>query len=165
MGPTSKGTLIAVHNNAPPAGEKTVVILGAGPAGLSTGYALARAGWNVQIYDAAPQVGGLARTIEWNGFLFDIGGHRWFTKKDELNAFLVEVVGDELHWVERTSRIFFDGKYLDYPLRAANVLARIGPATSVRAIGDFVVSQAARATDPTPIVSMEDAYVALVTNE
>jgi protoporphyrinogen oxidase len=138
----------------------TVVILGAGPAGLATGFALTRAGWSVQVFELAPVVGGLARTIVHNGFRFDIGGHRWFTKKDELNHFLVDLLGDELLWVNRTSRIFFDGKYVEYPLRARNVLPAIGPVTGARAIGDFVVSKANQRLNGKPVVSMEDAYVA-----
>ena len=138
----------------------TAVILGAGPAGLATGFALARAGWSVQVFEFDTIVGGLARTVERDGFRFDIGGHRWFTKKDALNAFLVDLLGDELILVDRVSRIFFDGKYVDYPLRAGNVLTSIGPATSVRAIGDFVGSQALQHLKKKPVVSMEDAYVA-----
>lgn len=138
----------------------TAVILGAGPAGLAAGYALARSGWRVQVYEQASQVGGLSRTERSNGYRFDIGGHRWFTKKDELNFFLVDLLGDELVMVDRISRIYFDGKYVDYPLRIGNALARIGPATSVKAISDFLVSKASQTVSKKPIVSMEDAYVA-----
>jgi protoporphyrinogen oxidase len=136
------------------------VILGAGPAGLAAGYALARAGKTVRVYEQAPVVGGLARTVERDGFRFDIGGHRWFTKKDELNQFLVDLLDDELVLVDRISRIYLDGKYVDYPLRVGNVLGRIGPVTSARALGDFVVAQAAQRLSGKPIVSLEDAYVA-----
>ena len=140
-------------------GQK-VVILGAGPAGLSTGYALAQAGWQVEVYEQLPQVGGLARTVEHQGFRFDLGGHRWFTKKDELNAFLVDVLGDELIWVDRTSRIYFDGKFVQYPLKMGNVLGEIGPLTGARAVGDFVLAKAQQTLSQRPIRSMEDAYVA-----
>src|SRR5215207_1943019 len=95
----------------------TVIILGAGPAGLATGFALSRAGWLVKVFEQAPLVGGLARTIVKDDFRFDIGGHRWFTKKDELNHFLVNLLGDELVLVDRVSRVYFDGKYVEYPLR------------------------------------------------
>lgn len=141
-------------------GARQVIILGAGPAGLATGYALARAGWVVQVYEAAEQVGGLARTVECDGWRFDLGGHRWFTKQDELNAFLVDLLGPELIWVERTSRIFFDGKFVDYPLKMGNVLGQIGPVTGARAVGDFLVSKAQQGLKPRAPRSMEDAYVA-----
>lgn len=143
-----------------PRDNQKVVILGAGPAGLSAGYALAQAGWHVEVYEQLPQVGGLARTVEHRGFRFDLGGHRWFTKKDELNAFLIDLLGDELIWVDRISRIYFDGKFVQYPLKMGNVLGEIGPATGARAVGDFVFSKAQQTLQRRPIRSMEDAYVA-----
>ena len=113
-------------------GTKTAVVLGAGPAGLAAGFALSRAGWRVDVYEQAPGVGGLARTIERDGFRFDIGGHRWFTKKDELNHFLIELLGDELGMTDRISRIYFDGRFVEYPLKIGDALTRIGPATGAR---------------------------------
>jgi len=143
-----------------PRDRRKVVVLGAGPAGLSAGYALARAGWQVDVYEQLDQVGGLARTVEHQGFRFDLGGHRWFTKKDELNAFLVDLLGDELIWVDRISRIYFDGHFVDYPLKMGNVLGEIGPVTGARAVGDFVLAKAQQTLTHRPIRSMEDAYVA-----
>jgi protoporphyrinogen oxidase len=142
------------------AAQPTAIILGAGPAGLAAGFALTRAGWSVRVVEQASMVGGLARTVERDGFRFDIGGHRWFTKKDALNYFLIDLLGEELVMVDRISRIFFDGTYVDYPLRAGNVLSRIGPLTSARAIGDFVITKAAQQVSAKPVVSMEDAYIA-----
>lgn len=139
---------------------RTVVILGAGPAGLAAGFALSRAGWSVQVFEQAEVVGGLARTVARDGFRFDIGGHRWFTKQDELNRFLIDLLDDELVMVDRISRVYFDGKYVDYPLRVGNVVSKIGTVTSARAVGDFVVSQAAQRLTKKPVVTMEDAYVA-----
>ena len=105
----------------------TINIMGAGPAGLAAGYALSRAGCAVQVFEQDRQVGGLAKTLVRDGFRFDIGGHRWFTKKDELNHFLLEVLGDEAGLTERISRIYFDGKFVEYPLKVGNALTRIGP--------------------------------------
>jgi protoporphyrinogen oxidase len=138
----------------------TAIVLGAGPAGLAAGLALAHAGWKVRVFEQANTVGGLARTIERDGFRFDIGGHRWFTKKDELNLFLVNLLGDELCMVDRISRVYFDGKYVHYPLRIGNVLAHVGPTTGAKAVVDFMASQASRMLSGKPVVSMEDAYVA-----
>jgi protoporphyrinogen oxidase len=114
--------------------------------------------------EKAPFVGGLARTIrrqtDYGEFRFDIGGHRWFTKSDELNAIFREVVADELLWVNRVSRIYFDGKYVDYPLKISNALKAIGPLVSAKAMADFGRTQAMLRLRPQPIESMEDAYIA-----
>jgi protoporphyrinogen oxidase len=139
---------------------REVVIMGAGPAGLATGYALARAGLKVSVFEQASMVGGLARTLTRDGYRFDIGGHRWFTKKDELNHFLVDLMRDELIWVDRISRIYFGGKFVSYPLRTGEVVRSIGPVTGVRAASDFVRQQVTQRITKKPIVTMEDAYVA-----
>lgn len=141
-------------------GERTTVVLGAGPGGLAAGYWLARHGAPVTVLERATVVGGLARTVERDGFRFDIGGHRWFSKVDEVNDFYREVVGDESIWVRRRSRIYFDGKYVDYPLRVGNALAAIGPRLAARAVADHAQERLARWLRPRPIASMEDAYVA-----
>jgi protoporphyrinogen oxidase len=142
----------------PPTGA--VVIMGAGPAGLSAGYALTLAGCKVAVFEQDQQVGGLARTLVRDGFRFDIGGHRWFTKKPELNHFLIDLLGEELVVVDRVSRIYYDGRFVNYPLRAGEVLTSIGPSTSARAVADFAVSQAVQRLTNKPVVTMEDAYVA-----
>ena len=63
-----------------------MVVIGAGPAGLTAAYALAKAGVGVTVLEAGSTVGGLSRTVEYNGYLFDIGGHRFFTKMKEVEA-------------------------------------------------------------------------------
>jgi protoporphyrinogen oxidase len=135
------------------------VILGGGPAGLAAGLALVTAGWSVHVVEQAPTVGGLARTVERDGYRFDIGGHRWFTKKDELNQFLVDLLGDELILVNRTSRILFRGKSVDYPLRLGNALASVGPVAAMRAAGDLLQMVRSPVAMPRAGASMEDAYV------
>lgn len=146
------------ESNAP----KTIV-MGAGPAGLCSAYVLSKAGFPATVVEAAPFVGGLARTIkrqtDHGEFKFDIGGHRWFTKNDELNALFQEVVDDELLWVNRISRIYFDGKFVDYPLKLANALKAVGPVTAARAVFDYGLIQAKRKFNPAEVVSMEDAYI------
>lgn len=139
--------------------DRTTVVLGAGPGGLATGYWLAKHGVSVTVVERAPVVGGLARTVERAGFKFDLGGHRWFSKVDEVNDFYKEVIGDETIWVHRTSRIYFDGKYIDYPLRVGNALTAIGPVAATRALADYARVRIEQRLEPKPIVSMEDAYV------
>ena len=150
-------------NGRQPAAGPKVVIMGAGPGGLCSAYVLSKAGVPTLVLEKAPFVGGLARTIrrqtEHGEFKFDIGGHRWFTKNDELNDLFREVVADELLWVNRISRIYFDGRYVDYPLKISNALKAIGPVTSALAMGDYLRTRAQHRLRPAEIVSMEDAYV------
>jgi protoporphyrinogen oxidase len=141
------------------ADERTTVVLGAGPGGLATAYWLTKHGVPVTVLERAPVVGGLARTVERDGFKFDIGGHRWFSKVDEVNDFYDEVVGDESIWVPRISRIYFDGKYIDYPLGVRNALAAIGPRMATRAMADYARARLEQRLRPRPIASMEDAYI------
>jgi protoporphyrinogen oxidase len=133
--------------------------MGAGPGGLATGYWLAKHGVPVTVLERAPFVGGLARTVQQDGFKFDIGGHRWFSKVDEVNDFYKEIIADETVWVRRISRIYFDGKYIDYPLEISNALAAIGPVKAAQAVVDYGRSALARRSRTTPIETMEDAYV------
>jgi protoporphyrinogen oxidase len=141
----------------------TTVVMGAGPGGLCSAYVLSKAGAPVVVLEKAPFVGGLARTIkrqtEFGEFKFDIGGHRWFTKSDELNAIFREVIAEELLMVNRVSRIYFDGRYVDYPLKISNALKAIGPVTASRAMLDYVRTRITHKLKPVDIVSMEDAYV------
>jgi protoporphyrinogen oxidase len=142
---------------------RSTLVMGAGPGGLCSAYVLSKAGVPVTVVERAPFVGGLARTIvketEHGEFRFDIGGHRWFTKNDELNELFREVVADELLWVNRISRIFFDGKYVDYPLKISNALKAVGPVVAARAMADYGKVRAEKRLNPTDVVSMEDAYI------
>lgn len=138
--------------------------MGAGPGGLCAAYTLTKAGHPAIVLEKAPFVGGLARTIRRQTpageFRYDIGGHRWFTKNDELNDIFREVVGEELLWVPRVSRIYFDGRYVDYPLRIANALWAMGPVTATVALADYARTAAIGMVRELPTESMEDAYIA-----
>ncbi|MGH2533734.1 MAG: FAD-dependent oxidoreductase [Thermomicrobiales bacterium] len=150
-------------HSRPVSPDKLTLVMGAGPAGLCSAYVLSKASSPAVVVEKAPFVGGLARTIrrqtEYGEFKFDIGGHRWFTKNDELNEVFREVVADELLWVNRISRIYFDGKYVDYPLKISNALKAIGPVVAGKAMADYGRTRAQRKVRPQEIVSMEDAYV------
>jgi protoporphyrinogen oxidase len=143
--------------------DDLTLVMGAGPAGLCPAYVLSKAGKPVLVVEKAPFVGGLARTIrketEFGEFRFDIGGHRWFTKNEELNDMFKEVVGEELLWVNRISRIYFDGRYVDYPLKISNALKAIGPVTAAKAVGGYGKTRVLNRLNPREIVSMEDAYI------
>ncbi len=152
-----------VKNGATPSTAGSTVVMGAGPGGLCSAYILTKAGVPTTVLEKAPFVGGLARTIrrqtDYGEFRFDIGGHRWFTKSDELNALFREVIAEELLWVNRTSRIYFDGKYVDYPLKISNALKAMGPAVAAQAMADYGRTRVGQRLHPSPVVSMEDAYI------
>jgi protoporphyrinogen oxidase len=117
-----------------------VIIIGAGPAGLTAGYMLAKSGVKVTVLEADDMVGGISRTAQYNGYRFDIGGHRFFTKITPVEELWHEVLGDEFISVPRLSRIHYDGKYFDYPLKAANALRGLGIVKTVLAVMSYVWS-------------------------
>ena len=106
-------------------GERTLVI-GAGPAGLTAAYLLSKQGHAVTVLEGDDMVGGISRTAQYKGFRFDIGGHRFFTKITPVEALWHEILGPEFISVPRMSRIHYNGKYFDYPLKAANALGGLG---------------------------------------
>ena len=109
-------------------GDRPYVVIGGGPAGLSAGYLLAKEGKKVIVFEAEDQVGGIAKTVvDPEGFRFDLGGHRFFTKSKEVNDLWLEIMGDEFLMRPRMSRIFWRGKYLDYPLSGMDVVRKLGP--------------------------------------
>ena len=101
-------------------------ILGAGPAGLSAAYILGRRGRPGAVFEADGTVGGIAKTIEFNGYRFDLGGHRFFSKLQPVERMWEEMLGAEFLKRPRLSRIFYDGKYFDYPITAKDVVTRLG---------------------------------------
>lgn len=107
-----------------------VVITGAGPAGLTAAYELVKRGIKPIVLEKADKVGGIARTEIYKGYRFDIGGHRFFTKVGEVQQLWQEVLGDEFIQVPRLSRIYYQGKYFDYPLSLFNTLSNLGVFTS-----------------------------------
>jgi len=113
------------------------VIIGAGPAGLTVAYELARAGHRTVVLEADDQVGGLSKTLSHRGFLFDIGGHRFFTKVSIVEKMWHDVLGPELLTRPRLSRIYYRQHFFDYPLRPFNVVAGLGPVETIRCIASY----------------------------
>jgi len=130
------------HTNEPVTGpdlagsSPRVVVIGAGPAGLSAAYVLAtRYGIISTVLEADTVVGGISRTVERDGWRFDIGGHRFFTKVKEVEELWHEILPDEDFMLRpRMSRIYYDGKYYDYPLKASNALRNLGLLEAVRCV-------------------------------
>ena len=104
-----------------------VAIIGAGPAGLTAAYLLSKKGYSVKVIEKDPQyVGGISRTVEHEGFRFDIGGHRFFSKSQEVVDLWNEILPDDFIQRPRMSRIYYEGKFYSYPLRAFEALWNLG---------------------------------------
>lgn len=116
--------------DAVPAGggsNPDVVIVGAGPAGLTAAYEMGKKSATATVLESDTVVGGISRTVERDGWRFDIGGHRFFTKVRPVEQLWHEILPDEDFLLRpRKSRIFYQGKYYDYPLKAGNALRNLG---------------------------------------
>src|ERR1700744_5884100 len=110
---------------------KPIVIMGAGPAGLTAGWELVNAGQDVVIWESDPTyVGGISRTVQAEGFRFDIGGHRFFSKSEESNGASRQIMPDDFIDWSRPSRIYYEGKFFNYPLEAMDSFLKLGPVTT-----------------------------------
>ena len=102
------------------------VVIGGGPAGLTTAYELSKHGKKSVVFEKADRVGGISRTETYKGYRFDIGGHRFFTKVGEVEQLWQEVMGDEFIKVPRLSRIYYKNRFFSYPLEPYNALSNLG---------------------------------------
>jgi protoporphyrinogen oxidase len=121
--------------------EKSVVIIGAGPAGLTAAYELSKHGVPAMVLEADRGVGGISRTVNYNGYLFDIGGHRSFTKWDEVNELWREILPEDFLERPRLSRISYNKKFFVYPLRALNALTGLGLFETFRIVLSYLWSR------------------------
>jgi protoporphyrinogen oxidase len=126
--------------------EQPTLILGAGPAGLTAGYLLAKQGLPVIIFEAEDQVGGIAKTEVRDGpggkYRFDLGGHRFFTKVKEVDDLWHEIMREEFLLRPRMSRIYWRGRFLDYPLRGPDVIKKLGPLELARCMASYLWAKA-----------------------
>jgi protoporphyrinogen oxidase len=123
--------------NAAP-GQPEVVIIGAGPAGLTAAYMLTKRGVGSTVLESDTVVGGISRTAERDGWRFDIGGHRFFTKVKPVEDLWFEILGrDDFLRRPRLSRIYYRGKFYDYPISAMNALRNLGPIEALRCIASY----------------------------
>ncbi len=120
--------------------DKSVLVIGGGPAGLTTAYELQKKSENhlPVVFEGTDMVGGISRTESNNGYRFDIGGHRFFTKVKEVEDMWWEVMGDDFITVPRQSRIYYREKFFDYPLKFFNALWSIGPYEAVRIVISYL---------------------------
>ena len=122
-------------------GPENVLIIGGGPAGLTAAVELCRRNVPVTVLEKDKLVGGIARTESYKGYHFDIGGHRFFTKIGEVEKFWKDILGPDFITRPRISRIFYEGKFFDYPLKAFNALANLGIVTSIEVVLSYLQSQ------------------------
>jgi protoporphyrinogen oxidase len=114
-----------------------VAVLGGGPAGLTAAHVLSRQNVKGTVFEADGVVGGIAKTVEFNGYRFDLGGHRFFTKLQPVERLWEEMLGDEFLTRPRLSRIYYRGQYFHYPLEARNVLRQLGFVESLRCAASY----------------------------
>ena len=129
-----------------------VVVIGAGPAGLTAAYELVRQGDPVVVAEADDVVGGISRTVERDGWRFDIGGHRFFTKVKPVEALWHEILSeDDFLLRPRMSRIYYQGKFYDYPIKLGNTLKNLGVVEAVRCGLSFLWVRVRPPRDPSTL--------------
>ncbi len=139
-------TLDAAGNGAAPGGER-VLVLGGGPAGLTAAYLAAKRGAKPSVLESEAQLGGLAKTEERDGYRFDLGGHRFFTKVREVDDLWHEIMREEFLLRPRMSRIYWNRKFLDYPLRGPDVIRKLGPVELTRVLLSYLRASLRRKGD------------------
>ncbi len=124
------------------AGMEPVVIIGAGPAGLTAAYELVKRAHPVVVVEADDAVGGISRTVERDGWRFDIGGHRFFTKVRPVEDLWHEILPAEDFLLRpRLSRIYYDGKFYAYPIKPLNALRNLGLVEAVRCMASYLAAK------------------------
>jgi len=126
-----------------------VFVIGAGPAGLTAAYLLTKADVSTTVIEADPvYVGGISRTVDYKGFLFDIGGHRFFSKSKEVVDLWHEILPDDFIERPRLSRIYYDGKHYSYPLKAFEALSNLGVVESTMCVMSYAYKRAFPNSNP-----------------
>ena len=118
-----------------------IAVLGGGPAGLTAAYALGLRGRSGVVYEADGAVGGIAKTVEFNGYRFDLGGHRFYTKLKPVERLWEDLLGDEFLTRPRLSRIYYQGEFFNYPLLANDVVRRLGFVEATRCALSYLWSR------------------------
>ena len=113
-------------------------MIGAGPAGLAAALEMSRGGRKVVVVEKEAQVGGLSKTCRYKDCLFDIGGHRFFTRIDEVMRLWFELLEKDFRITSRLSRIYYRGRLFNYPIKPLNALAKLGPLESILVLASFL---------------------------
>ncbi len=115
------------------------VIVGAGPAGLTAAYELSKKGQPTVVLERDPKyVGGISRTVEYHGYRFDIGGHRFFSKSREVEDLWTEILGADMLQRPRSSKIYYGGNFYAYPLKPLEAFSQLGVVESARCVLSFL---------------------------
>ncbi|MFQ5701854.1 MAG: NAD(P)/FAD-dependent oxidoreductase [Acidobacteriota bacterium] len=114
-----------------------VVVAGAGPAGLTAAYVACKEGLRPLVLERSRFMGGIARTVNYRGYRFDIGGHRFFTKVERVRRLWAEILGEAFLWRPRMSRIYYNEKFLSYPLRPLDAFIKLGPIESLSCVASL----------------------------
>jgi len=124
-------------------------VIGAGPAGLAAAHELTlRGARDVAVIEATGVVGGLSRTDVHDEARFDVGPHRFFTKNAEVNALWHELLGADFRPVDRLTRIYYRGKFFNYPIKAFDAFSKLGPVASIHAVISYLGAQLDRDGEP-----------------
>jgi len=126
---------------------KKVAVIGAGPAGLTAAYSLAKRGRDVEVFEESNAVGGMAKTLPMWGQLVDLGSHRFFSSDPRVNKLWLEVIGQDYSMIDRLTRIYYRESFFDYPLKPFNALRGLGLWESLRCIYSYVSAQISPPTD------------------
>ena len=125
------------------------IVVGAGPAGLTAAYELSKHRASVAVLESDPEyVGGLARTVNYHGYRFDIGGHRFFSKSREVEELWTEILGPDLLQRPRSSKIYYRGQFYSYPLKPFEALSKLGVLESSLCVFSFLVARLHPTRDP-----------------
>lgn len=126
------------------------VVIGAGPAGLTASYLLAKQGVSVTVIEADPKyVGGISRTVNYKGFLCDIGGHRFFSKSQAVEDLWTELLPEDMLERPRSSRIYYNGQLFAYPLKPIEALQKLGLVESLFCVTSYLKAKAFPIANPT----------------
>ena len=118
-----------------------VGVIGAGPAGITAAYQLTKAGIETHIYEAGSSVGGLAKTISLWKQRVDLGPHRFFSTDRRVNEVWLDVIGDDYSMVDRLTRIYYDRKFYNYPLKIGNALQNMGPLDAIHCLASYFLEK------------------------
>ncbi len=129
--------------------NKKVIIIGAGPAGVSCGYELSKAGYAVEVFESSPYIGGMARSFELWGQKVDVGPHRFFSKEKKINAFFTHLIKDDFTLVNRLTRIYYLNTFFNYPIKLFNVLTNLPFLTIFQILWEYIKVQLSPIKNPT----------------